>query len=159
MTINDRIHYLRKDILKMNQTDFAEAIGMKQRGVSYLEQSGAGVTDKTIKTICLVWGLSEAWLRDGVGPMYAEEPTFSLDQFARERGASELELQILKAYFSLDPDIRKAVIEHFKSQFSTVKPHDFSDIPDTPEEFEKMYPPIEDDEEKYGGEDHRIAAG
>lgn len=159
MTINERVRYLRKKVLKMSQKSFASAIGMKQTSVSSFEQNGASVTDSTIKAICLVWGLSEAWLRDGVGPMYTEEPTFSLDQFARERGASELELQILKAYFSLDPDIRKAVIEHFKSQFATVKPHDFSDIPDTPEEFEKMYPPIEDDEEKYDGKDHRIAAG
>ncbi|RZT00935.1 hypothetical protein EV209_1371 [Cuneatibacter caecimuris] len=159
MTINERIKFFRKEILHFNQRQLANELGMAQTGISGLEQNGRTVTDLFINTLCLKYNLSEAWLRDGIEPMYMEAPTFSLDQFARERGASELELQILKAYFSLDPDIRKAVIEHFRSQFATVKPHDFSDIPDTPEEFEKMYPPIEDDEEKYGGEDHRIAAG
>ena len=38
MNINERIKYFRKDILHMNQTDFAESIGMKQRGASGMEQ-------------------------------------------------------------------------------------------------------------------------
>ena len=118
MTINERIKYLRKDVLKMNQTDFAEAIGMKQRGASYIEQSGAGVTDKTIKTICLVFNLNEDWLRNGIEPMYIQAPTFSLDDFVRQRGGTELEIDIMKAYFELEPDTRAMLIQHFKERLT-----------------------------------------
>ncbi|EOS40592.1 hypothetical protein C808_00647 [Lachnospiraceae bacterium M18-1] len=118
MTINERIKYLRKDVLKMNQTDFAEAIGMKQRGASYIEQSGAGVTDKTIKTICLVFNLNEDWLRNGIEPMYIQAPTFSLDDFVRQRGGTELEIDIMKAYFELKPDTRTMLIQHFKERLT-----------------------------------------
>lgn len=119
MTINERICYLRKDVLKLNQTDFAEAIGMKQRGVSYIEQSNATVTEKTIKAICLVYNISEAWLRDGTKPMRITEPTFSLDKFVKDHGGTELELETMKAYFELDPDIRKMLVKHFKERLTT----------------------------------------
>lgn len=118
MTVNERIRYLRKDVLKMNQTEFAEAIGMKQRGASYIEQSGAGVTDKTIKTICLVFNINEDWLRDGKEPMYIQPPTFSLDDFVKQHGGTELEIDILKAYFELSPDVRKMLVQHFKSRLT-----------------------------------------
>ncbi|MDE7157595.1 MAG: helix-turn-helix domain-containing protein [Lachnospiraceae bacterium] len=136
MTINERIKYLRKDVLKMNQTDFAEAIGMKQRGASYIEQSGAGVTDKTIKTICLVFNLNEDWLRNGTEPMYIQEPTFSLDDFVRQHGGTELEIDIMKAYFELEPDTRAMLIQHFKERLTA-----FRDEPSemTVEEAEAAY--------------------
>lgn len=118
MTINERIKHLRKDVLKMNQTDFAEAIGMKQRGASYIEQSGAGVTDKTIKTICLVFNLNEDWLRNGTEPMYIQAPTFSLDDFVKQHGGTELEIDIMKAYFELEPDTRAMLIQHFKERLT-----------------------------------------
>ena len=120
MTINERIKYLRKDVLKMNQTEFAEAIGMKQRGASYIEQSGAGVTDKTIKAICIVFNINENWLRNGTEPMYTQEPTFSLDKFVKDHGGTDLELEAMKAYFELDPDIRKMLVKHFKERLTIV---------------------------------------
>ena len=39
MTINERLRYFRKEVLKMNQTDFASAIGMKQTGLSYIKKT------------------------------------------------------------------------------------------------------------------------
>ena len=41
----------------------------------------------------------------------------------------------MKAYFELDPDIRKMLIEHFKTKLSEGQVH-----PDTPEELESQYP-------------------
>lgn len=102
----------------MNQTDFAESIGMKQRGASGMEQDGATVTDRAIKSICLVYNLNEDWLRTGAEPMYIEEPTFNLDDFLRNRGATDLELNIVKAYFELEPDVRKQLVEHFKKHLA-----------------------------------------
>ena len=62
MTINERIRLLRKEYLKMNQTDFASLLGMKQTSVSSFEKPGATVTDQTLKAICLaVDNLNEEW--------------------------------------------------------------------------------------------------
>ena len=141
MTVNERVRYFRKDVLHMNQTEFALSIGMKQTGVSYMEQEGATVTDQAIKAICSVHNISEEWLRNGTEPMRIEPETFNLNEFAREHGASELELKIVRAYFELNPDIRKKLIKHFRSELSNSK------HPTTPEELENLYPVEEEDAE------------
>ena len=135
MTINERMRYFRKDVLHMNQTDFANSIGMKQTGVSYMERDGSTVTDQAIKATCSVHGIREEWLRTGEEPMRSKPETFNLDKFAKERGASDLELRVVKEYFELDPDVRKMLIEHFKTELSEEQVH-----PDTPEELESQYP-------------------
>lgn len=118
MTINERIKYFRKEILHMSQTEFAAKLGMKQTSVSTFEQLGATVTQHTLHTICLAFNINEEWLRYGTEPIYKPNSTFSLDEFLKKRDATELELQIVKAYFELDPDIRKAALEHFMKHLS-----------------------------------------
>ena len=135
VTINERVKYFRKDILHMNQTEFALSIGMKQTSVSSFEKEGATVSDQSIKAISSVHGIREEWLRTGEEPMRSKPETFNLDKFAKERGASDLELRVVKAYFELDPDVRKMLIEHFKTELSEEQVH-----PDTPEELESQYP-------------------
>ena len=118
MTINERIKYFRKDVLHINQKEFASALGVTQSGVSYMEQSGSNVSDSSVKTICTIYNLNEDWLRAGAEPMYIEAPTFNLDEFLKNRGATDLELNIVKAYFELEPDVRRQLVEHFKKHLA-----------------------------------------
>ena len=118
MSIHERIRYLRKDVLGMNQTEFAERLGVKQGSFSSIESGSSTVTDRTIKTICMVFNVREEWLRTGEGEMYSSTELFSLDRFVAERGATELELAIVKAYFELDPAIRRTVLEHFRAHLT-----------------------------------------
>ena len=145
-TINQRIKEVRKDA-GLNQKDFSEMLGVTQSGVSYMEQNGRNVSDITLKSICNHFNLNEDWLRYGIGSKYITPPSFSLDQFVQERGASDLELDILKAYFDLDPDLRKMLIEHFKKRISVkdVQNNNFDGVPATQEELERNFPPIEPD--------------
>lgn len=43
------------------------------------------------------FGVNEDWLRNGTEPMYIQTPTFSLDDFVRQRGGTDLEIDIMKA--------------------------------------------------------------
>lgn len=113
MTINERIRHLRKDVLKLNQTDFASAIGMKQRGASGMEQDGATVTGQATRAISLAFNVNEEWLRTGEGEMFLQADTFSLDQYLKDHGCTALEKEIVKAYFDLDMDTRQKVFELF----------------------------------------------
>ena len=143
-TLNERIKELRK-MLNLSQKDFAYKIGISQRSVSWGEQPDNNVPDSTLKTICLVFNVNEEWLRNGTEPMFTQPSTFSLDEFVKSKGATSLELEIVKAYFELDPDVRKAAITHFKKKISgsTSTPSDLHEgIPDTPEELERHFPPI-----------------
>lgn len=120
LTTNERIKYFRKTILKLSQIEFGEKIGMTQTGVSTFERKGATVTDSTIKSISLVFGVSEDWLRDGTEPMYSTKSSLSLHDFFENNKASALEVAIVKAYFELDHDIRQEILQHFKNKLSVV---------------------------------------
>ena len=80
--------------------------------------------------------------------MYIQPSTFSLDDFVKSRGATDLELEIMKIYFELDPQIRKAAIDQFKSKLSAAfKENPALFVPDNPEDLEKICPPIKDSDE------------
>lgn len=122
MTINKRIKAIRKE-RHWSQTHLASILGVTQGGVSYMEQDGSTVSEQTIKSLCMaIPGLSESWLKTGSGPMYIENSSFDLTQYALDRGCDALELEILKAYFSLPKDIRKAALDHFKKCLATPSP-------------------------------------
>lgn len=139
MTINERVKYFRKNVLHINQTDFAASVGMKQTSISTLEKPGATVSEQFIKTICSVYSINEDWLRNGIEPIKIESTTFSLDDFARSHGATSQELEILKAYFELPSDIRQYLIKHFTDRLMH---RFFSNLPETPDELEGLYPPV-----------------
>lgn len=144
MTINERVKYFRKDILHISQTEFATSLGMKQTGVSYMERDGSTVTDQTIKSICLLYNVNEDWLRYGTEPIYIQSPVFSLDDFVRSKGATALELEIVKTYFELDPEIRRTAMEHFKRRLAAAVAADPALIvPDSEEELEAQCPPVD----------------
>ena len=86
MTINERIKHFRKDYLRLNQTDFAERVGMKQTSISSIEKVGATITNQTLTTLCTVFNINRNWLIDGTEPMLIQSGTFSLDQFVKENG-------------------------------------------------------------------------
>ncbi len=138
MNINERIRDFRKNVLHLSQTEFATQLGMKQTSVSTFEKSGATVTDPTIKALCMAFNLNEDWLRNGTEPMYIQAPTFSLDKFVKDHGGTDLELDIMKAYFELDPDIRKMLVKHFKEQL-TASREERSEKQMTVEEAEAAY--------------------
>ena len=140
-TLNERIKTVRKN-LGLSQKDFAEKIGISQRSVSWGEQPGNNVPDSTIKALCMAFRVSEIWLRDGTGPMYTAEPTFSLDQFVRDHHGTDQEIVIRNAYFELDPEFRRMVWDHFRGRFPASGPPGLDDVPGTPEELEGQCPPV-----------------
>lgn len=165
--IYERIRELRKNHLHLSQTEFGDRLGVSRSVIKNIELNVLARPEQKlslIKLICKEFSVNETWLLNGTQPMFIEESnTFSLDEFMKQRGTTDLELQLVKAYFDLDADTRKMLINHFKkvltiSTSNTVKTETlennkqvtnyYDDIPDTAEEFEKMYPPIEMDTDK-----------
>ena len=107
--------------LGLSQKDFAQKVGISQRSVSWGEQPGNNVPDSTIKSLCIVFRINEAWLRTGDGDMFIEPDTFSLNQFVRDRGGTDLEIEIVKAYFDLDKDARLAAVNYFIDRLTAAK--------------------------------------
>ena len=124
MNINERIRYFRKEILKMNQSQFAKCLGMKQTGVSSFERGT--IKDSTIKALRLAFNLNENWIRNGVGSMYNKNKKSAassneLDEIIDKYGISKQELEFARSYLKLDPDFRHALLECFRKLFYSDK--------------------------------------
>ena len=147
MEMHDRIRMLRKDYLKMSQSAFGEKLGVSRDVIKNIELNVLARPDQKlslIKLMCKEFSVNEDWILNGTEPMFIEPDFFSLDEFLKNHNASDLEVEIVKAYFELDEDTRKKLVDHFKERF-VEKKH-----PDTPEELEQQYPPVDPDTTKAG---------
>lgn len=145
--MNERIRLLRED-KSLSRAAFGEKLGVSGDVINNLERGRVEAKDHIIKLICAEYSVNEEWLRNGTGSMYIQPSTFSLDDFVKSRGATDLELEIIKIYFELDPQIRKAAIDQFKSKLSAAfKENPALFVPDNPEDLEKICPPVKDSDE------------
>ena len=145
MTQGERVKEIRKT-LGLTLDKFGERIGLKKSALSLIENGKNILTDGNVLSICREYNVNEEWLRDEVGPMFAQPDTFSLDDFVAQHNATALEKEIIKTYFEIDPVIRKQIINHFKEKFM-----DAGGAPDSPEELEIMHPPVTGDENSNAG--------
>lgn len=72
MEISERIKTLRKDILKLTQQDFSEALNMSRSNMGNIEIGRIAVTDRVISDICEKFNVNEEWLRNGTGNIFVE---------------------------------------------------------------------------------------
>lgn len=147
MEVYERIKLLRKKHLKMTQEDFGSRLGVSRDTIGNIELNRLARPDQKlslIKLICKEFSVNEDWLLNGTEPMFVEPDTFSLDGFVKQRGATDLELQIIKTYFDLEPDTRKMLVEHFRKGLTTaISANTAMIVPDTEEELEAECPPVD----------------
>lgn len=147
MEMYERIKDLRKNHLKLSQEAFGGRLGVSRSVINNIERNALARPDQKlslIKLICKEFSVNEDWLLNGSEPMFIEPDTFSLDEFVKQRGATDLELQIVKLYFDLDADTRKMLVSHFRSGLAAaVNENPALIVPDTPEELEAEYPPLD----------------
>ena len=67
--MNERIKYLRKEVLDMTQDDFSSAVGLSRNFIAQIETGAKIPSDRTVKDICRVYNVNEEWLRYGTGEM------------------------------------------------------------------------------------------
>ncbi len=118
MEMHDRIRELRKKHLHLSQTAFGERLGVSRSVINNIELNTLARPDQKlslIKLMCKEFSVSEEWLLNGTEPMFVQPDTFSLDQYAKERGASELELALAKAYFDLPQGVRAQMLAKLKN--------------------------------------------
>ncbi|MDD3041277.1 helix-turn-helix transcriptional regulator [Bacteroides sp.] len=150
--MNERLRLLR-DELNLSRAAFGQRIGVSGDVVNNLERGRVEIKEHIIKLICTEFSANEEWLRTGDGPIFVEPDTFSLDLFVEKHGMTGFELDVIKAYFELDPEIRKAVVSHFKNRLAarSKEPEDLrADCPSTPEELERQFPPVESSNSEVG---------
>lgn len=111
--MNNRLKQLRTT-LKLSGAKFAEPLGVSRSAISDIERGRNNLSEQMIKLICTTYKVNENWLRLGEGDMFIASDKIPLDDLTKD--ADPLELAILKAYFSLDKDLRSKALQHFKDQ-------------------------------------------
>lgn len=115
MEMHKRIRELRKS-LKLSQAAFGEKLGVSRSVINNIELNVLARPDQKLsllKLICKEFSVNEEWLLNGAEPMIKEPDTFSLDNFVKQHGGTEIDLQIVKTYFELPPEVRTLLIERF----------------------------------------------
>lgn len=113
MSIGLRVKEIRKEV-GLNQEEFSKRINISRSNLSNIEIGRVISTDRVINDICSEFKINESWLRTGEGEKYIIQNTFSLDDYVKENNMTDIELEILKLYFSLDVETRTKAIDFFK---------------------------------------------
>lgn len=113
--MDNRIKQLRK-ALNLSGEKFANPLGVSKHAISQIETGKNNLSEQMIKLICTTYKVNEDWLRTGQGDMFIDSDKIPLDDLTKD--ADPLEVAILKTYFSLDKDVRKKALQHFKDHLN-----------------------------------------
>ena len=97
--MNERIKYLRKDVLKLSQKEFSVKLGLSENYVWMIEKGKREPSDRTVSDICRLFSVREDWLRTGDGEMF--EPKTKEEEVAEMvgnilNGSSEFKKIVIK---------------------------------------------------------------
>lgn len=105
MTLGERLKKLRK-ALGLTQQEFSDKLKVSRSNIATYEVGKNNPTDAVVNLICREFHVNETWLRTGEGEMFNQEAESTVDRLCAELGANELDAEIIRAYFKIDPGIR-----------------------------------------------------
>lgn len=112
----ERITQVRKNF-NLTQDAFASKIGLSRSAISNIENGNRTITNRVISDICREFNVNEEWLRTGIGDMLIEPDTFSLDEYAKQRGCTDLQIELVKSLLDLDIDTLCKLMKAFKPAY------------------------------------------
>ena len=111
--MNDRIRYIRKNMLNLSMEEFGEIIGISKSAVSQIEAGTNRPSDRTVKLICSKFNVNEDWLRNGNEPMLKDLQDFG--EICAEIAANdEKAMKCIIKYYELSDDDKKLVWKYME---------------------------------------------
>lgn len=143
--MNDRIKKLRKE-LDLTQQKFGAAISVKGNTVAQWESGRNEPPDSSITLICREFNVNEDWLRNGTGDMFLpadrNADIAKLTKLLLNEENDSFKNRFVSMLANLTVD-EWEFLEGKAKELCGVADDRLSSIPDTPEELEKLYPPME----------------
>ena len=144
--MNERIRLLRENT-GLSRAAFGQRLGVSGDVINNLERGRVEVKEHIVKLICAEFSINEEWLRNGTGEMKASTPAGIMEQLKKEFSLDEFSSSFVYEYLKLDEGKRDAVRDFFYSVMSDVSASEttdfYADVPKTPEELEKKFPPVD----------------
>lgn len=154
MEIYERIRELRKKHLKMSMEVFGKRLGVSRDTINNIELNRLARPEQKMslyKLICSEFNISEEWLLNGTGEMFgSSEAQYSTLIDRVMTGQNEVAKNIFKTFALFDEkdwEALQAMIEKYQNVTDAEDVLEekslYDDVPDTPEELEKLYPPVD----------------
>ena len=112
--MKNRIKQLRKEILKLNQTEFGAKIGLSQKAIANIETGATSLTPRNFEIICRTFNVNAVWLRDGVGEVFIENKESALKSIVEEFELTPDESALIGALLGLPKEYRAGVVKYVK---------------------------------------------
>lgn len=154
--MKDRIKKLRKE-LDLTQQEFADRIGISRGNIAAYEVGKNALSNSVISLICREFGVNEEWLRNGTGEMFSSDEAEYDSLIDRVMsGENEFAKNIFKAFSLFDVkdwEALQRMIDKYNSVANSGSGISslYDDVPDTPEELERRFPPVDMSKESNTG--------
>lgn len=160
--MNERIKQIRRE-LGLTQTEFAERIGLKQNSIALIESGKRNISDQAVLSICREYGVNEEWLRTGTGEKMTPDASDELEALVKKYDLSNADQVLIEKYVNLKAGSRETIINFITDVVAALdgvaNPNSkafpesdiYAGIPDTPEELEQKFPPLERSDKTEGG--------
>lgn len=118
LTINERIRYLRKEILGITQEELGKPLGLTRANIANIEAQRISVTDRVIIGLCEKYNISRTWIENGEGEIFASEGG-KISRYMSDIIESDDEFikKFIEIYWELD-DTSKKVLKRIAKELS-----------------------------------------
>ncbi len=114
MEIYERIRALRKEHLKLSQSEFAEKLGVTRSVINNIERNVLARPDQKepfYRLICSTFAVNYDWLIKGSEPMFAETKADYINQLVQRYNGNDILKKVISAFIELDENERQAVLK------------------------------------------------
>lgn len=123
--MNERIRSVRT-AAGLTQPEFAEKLGLTKNFISLIENGQREPSDRTVRDICRVFGVNEAWLRTGEGEMHTPKTRSEelAEIFADVQISDDARARLVKAFAALPDEAYPQLYKWFQEMAAKLQEQD-----------------------------------
>lgn len=116
-TINERLKHLRKNVLRLTQSELGNTLGLGKAAVSKMESNTSTITEQNIKLICKEFNVNYDWLVDGKGEIFIDTDRATIELLADDYKLRPVEVSLIEEFVKLDEEERDVLLKYLQNVF------------------------------------------
>lgn len=129
----NRVKELRKNYLKLTQTEFGLKLGVSRSVINNIERDLVDLKEHMVKLICQTFNVNENWLKNGVEPIFFEDKKDIFKTLQNEYKLDDITIGLLDTFIKLDDSSKNTIINFLVNSVENY----YSNRPDKLDELNK----------------------
>lgn len=129
----NRVKELRKNYLKLTQTEFGLKLGVSRSVINNIERDLVDLKEHMVKLICQTFNVNENWLKNGVEPIFFEDKKDIFKTLQSEYKLDDITIGLLDTFIKLDDSSKNTIINFLVNSVENY----YSNRPDKLDELNK----------------------